>query len=141
MYVVSKDQKSDPKTQKPQEQTRLHSELAARYANQMAPVRKKKPEAGRGSLTEELEDAAPEAEGQEQELEAAELEAAEHEQEPKKSLFELPRKEPSRPTLLGGGVEADTASGAPVQPPSSASSSPAGSPAPSPFGRRSPRRG
>lgn len=85
--------------------TRLQGELAHRYAGS-TPARKK-PQPGRGSLTEDLaEIAEPEVEGEEgdQEL-AVEGEAPEVVAEPKKSLFELPRKEPIRPSLLGGGIE------------------------------------
>jgi hypothetical protein len=90
--------------------TRLQGELAHRYTAQ-APTTKKKPQPGQGSLTEGLEEVAVEGEldqhaEQEQEQDV-EGEGPEILAQPKKSLFELPRKDPIRPSLLGGGVEVD----------------------------------
>lgn len=85
--------------------TRLQGELAHRYTAQ-APATKKKPQPGQGSLTEGLEEQVVEGE-QEQEQEQEHEGDAEVVVEPKKSLFELPRKDPIRPSLLGGGIEID----------------------------------
>jgi hypothetical protein len=104
-----------------QAKTRLQAELAHRYQSGQAVGRKKKP--GAGSLTEDL---AP----QEAEVDAEQEHEAEQEQEyeqagqevvaaePKQSLFNLPRKEPIRPSLLGGGIEVDAPapSAAPAKP-------------------------
>ena len=84
------------------QRTRLNAELAHQYGGQ----RKKGPAAapGRSALTNELTEVVegeleePAAEG-EGDVEAA-APTVENEQ-PKKSLFELPRKEPSRQPLLG----------------------------------------
>jgi hypothetical protein len=101
--------------------TRLQSELAHRYSAS-TPARKK-PQPGRGSLTEDLAEAQEAEVDAEQEQEHdAEAEAPELLAEPKKSLFELPRKEPIRPSLLGGGIE--------VAPPAAAPSAPTQAPAP-----------
>jgi DNA-binding protein H-NS len=107
-------------------QTRLQGELAHRYAAS-TPVRKKQP--GQSSLTEDLAekeegdvDAEQEAE-QEVEGEAPEVLA-----EPKKSLFELPRKDPIRPSLLGGGVEVDPSPAPATSGPSAKPSAPAPTP-------------
>ncbi len=108
-----------------QAKTRLQAELAHRYQSGQAVGRKKKP--GAGSLTEDL--APQEAEvdveqeheaEQEQEQEAQEVIAA----EPRSSLFNLPRKEPMRPSLLGGGIEVDAP--APTAAPASSSAKPSG---------------
>ena len=84
------------------QRTRLNAELAHQYSGQ----RKKGPAAtpGRSALTAGLADAVEgeldeQVEGEEGDAEAA-APAVENEQ-PKKSLFELPRKEPSRQPLLG----------------------------------------
>jgi hypothetical protein len=105
-------------------QTRLQGELAHRYATS-TPVRKKQP--GRGSLTEDL------AETQEDEVDAdqepqQEAESPEVLAEPKKSLFELPRKDPIRPSLLGGGIEVDAPAAAPTGKPAAPGQAPAPAP-------------
>ena len=105
-------QNQDKKADKPQTRTRLNNEIAFRYganANVRAPRRKP----GQSSLTEDLRsDAEPELEETveqqaDQEAAAPSAAATPAAAEPKKSLFELPRKEPARPSLLGGGVDAD----------------------------------
>lgn len=81
------------------QRTRLNAELSHQYSTDVG-----KATPGRSSLTEnltekqdgeqehegELEEQEPEMEGQEAEVVA---------REPKKSIFELPRKEPARPPL------------------------------------------
>ena len=116
--------------------TRLQGELAHRYSG--ATPARKKPQPGQGSLTENLEEAQEQdVEGEEGDQELApEGEGPEVLVEPKKSLFELPRKEPNRPSLLGGGIE--------VTPPAAAAPSSPTSPAQPPTpGKKSttPRRG
>lgn len=113
---MSKDP-SDPKAE--QKRTRLNAELA----NQFGYPRRKRGEnrvdatPGRGSLTGELEE--PQVDGAEVEVEA-ELEdkdAVVPEVTAKKSLFELPRKEPSRqPLLTADNVTSPTAPAAPATP-------------------------
>jgi hypothetical protein len=81
------------------QRTRLNAELAHQYSGSRR--RGAKP-VGKGSLTQNM---APQPAAQDQE---AELEEEGGDQdaeqqvaaEPKKSLFELPRREPSRPSLL-----------------------------------------
>jgi hypothetical protein len=84
------------------DRTRLNAELSYQYARQ---VGRKKAEPGRGGMSEELGDL---AEAQvEPDLDASEHEAAsEHADaaqaiapEPRKSIFELPRRDPARPDL------------------------------------------
>jgi hypothetical protein len=80
------------------QRTRLNAELAHQYS--WSRRRGAKP-AGKGSLTENLaaepaHDPTPELDEQRGEQVAEQHVAA----EPKKSVFELPRKEPSRPALL-----------------------------------------
>lgn len=96
--------------------TRLQGELAHRYSG--ATPARKKPQPGQGSLTETLEEAQEhEVEGEEGDQDLApEGERPEILAEPKKSLFELPRKEPTRPSLLGGGIEAAPPAAAPSAP-------------------------
>lgn len=101
--------------------TRLQGELASRYAAS-TPAKKKQP--GQGSLTEGLEVQEAEVEAEQEQEQELDGEAPEVLAEPKKSLFELPRKEPTRPSLLGGGVE--------VAPPAAAPSAPTQAPAPTP---------
>jgi hypothetical protein len=124
VIVSSEHDKKDVKKAE-QAKTRLQAELAHRYQSGQAVGRKKKP--GAGSLTEDL--APQEAEvdveqeheaEQAQEQEAQEVIAA----EPKPSLFNLPRKEPIRPSLLGGGIEVDAP--APAAAPASSSGKPSG---------------
>jgi hypothetical protein len=81
------------------QRTRLHAELAAQYGS--AGTTDKAP--GRNALTEENpeHEELPDGELDEQHEPAA----AEHDEqhaavEPKKSIFELPRKEPARPPLV-----------------------------------------
>lgn len=128
-----------------QAKTRLQAELAHRYQSGQVVGRKKKP--GAGSLTEDLAPQEPEVDA-EQEHEA-EQEVAEQGQEvvaaePKPSLFNLPRKEPMRPSLLGGGIEVDApaSSAAPASKPASPGGKPsgAGGPATPAPGRSSTRR-
>ena len=98
------------------QRTRLNAELAHQYngstrrgAGKVTP--------GRSSLTEDLVEPAEadvEAEvDEQQEAEVAQAEAPERES--KKSLFELPRKEPSRQPLLPG-VSAAAPPAAPAGP-------------------------
>jgi hypothetical protein len=98
--------------------TKLQGELAHRYAA-ATPARKKQP--GRGSLTEDLaekQEGEVEAEAEQEQEQDIEAEGPEVLAEPKKSLFELPRKDPIRPSLLGGGIEVDPPAppAAPAQP-------------------------
>lgn len=95
------------------QRTKLNAELAHNYGS----ARKRTAATpGRSALTteEQLVDAVePELEEQE--------EAAEHEEpqvaaEPKKSLFELPRKEPSRQPLPGSPFGAQAATPQPAAP-------------------------
>ncbi len=82
------------------QRTRLNADLAHQYGAQV-PSGAKKP--GKGSGTENLADGAEQEEAQESERdeEVATVEGEQHvAAEPKKSIFELPRKEPSRPSLL-----------------------------------------
>jgi hypothetical protein len=114
---VARDQRD--KTDKTDQRTRLNAELAFQYAR--GGVRKKA-EPGRGGLSEELGDL---AEGEvETELDASAHEANAGEQadaaqaiapEAKKSIFELPRREPARPALPSDTV-APGAPGGPSKP-------------------------
>jgi hypothetical protein len=115
----------DSKKAKSAAQTKLNGELAHRYQSQ-GPARKK-PRPGQGSLTEDLapaEEAAVDAEQEHEQEAEVEAEGPEVLAEPKKSLFELPRKDPIRPSLLGGGIE--------VGPPAAAPAAPTQAPAPTP---------
>jgi hypothetical protein len=116
-------------------QTRLQGELAHRYAA-ATPAKKKQP--GQSSLTEELaekQEGEVEAEVEQEQEAGVEADAPELLAEPKKSLFELPRKEPIRPSLLGGGIEVDPGPAAPAAPKPAASAKPGAptqAPAPTP---------
>lgn len=145
MSVSSEHDKKDVKKAE-QAKTRLQAELAHRYQTGQAVGRKKKP--GAGSLTEDLAPQEAEVDA-EQEHEAEQENAAEQEgrevvaAEPKPSLFNLPRKEPIRPSLLGGGIEVDApASSAAPAKPASPGGKPSGSggPATPAPGRSSTRR-
>jgi hypothetical protein len=140
--VSSEHDKKDVKKAE-QAKTRLQAELAHRYQSGQA-VGRRKPKPGAGSLTEDL--APQEVEVDAEQEHEAEKEAGEQEgqevvaAEPKQSLFNLPRKEPIRPSLLGGGVEVDAPAAAPA---SAKPASPGGKPsagAPTP-GRSPNRRG
>ncbi len=106
------------------QRTRLNAELAHQYNG------RKKGAAvtpGRSSLTGELveehEPAPPDgAEVEEQELETAEEDLADR--EPKKSLFELPRKEPSRQPLLSSPFGPQPATPAALAAPAATSTNP-----------------
>lgn len=94
-------QDQDKKAGKPTPKTRLNNEIAYRYgANAGARQTRRKP--GQSSLTEDLApDSEPEIDEQAAEQPAPAQEGpAAASAEPKKSLFELPRKEPARPSLL-----------------------------------------
>lgn len=98
-------QDQDKKAGKTTPRTRLNNEIAYRYgANTGGRQTRRKP--GQSSLTEDLAtDADPQleetTEAQGTEAGVAEPQAADAiAAEPRKSLFELPRKEPARPSLL-----------------------------------------
>lgn len=103
------------------QRTRLNAEVAQQYGGSST---KRGPavKPGRNALTGELvetQEAAPDGvELEEQELEGEEREVVET--APKKSLFELPRKEPSRQPLpaspFGAQPAAPAASAAPAAP-------------------------
>jgi hypothetical protein len=113
------------------QRTRLNAELAHQYGGAL----KRGAEPGRGSLTGELvekQDVAPDgAELEEQELEGQDSVEQEVEPAPRKSLFELPRKEPSRQPLLASPFGAQ-----PTTP-----ASPAAPDAPGSTTPKAPRRG
>jgi len=83
------------------QRTRLNAELAHQYNGQKKGTR---PAPGRSALTSGLTEQPAELEEEQQEGEGEEDGAAlaePQQEQPKKSLFELPRKEPSRQPLLG----------------------------------------
>lgn len=94
------------------QRTRLNAELAGQFNSG---ARKPGVTPGRSSLTGELVET---ADGAEPELAEEEVQVAEEPQEvvarePKKSLFELPRKEPSRQPLLSSSSVDTKKPGAP----------------------------
>jgi len=119
--------------------TRLQGELANRYSAQAQAPKKKKPQPGQGSLTEGLEEQVVEGEQEQEQEQDQEVEGPEILAQPKKSLFELPRKDPIRPSLLGGGVEVDPPPAATAAKPASPGKPPA--PAPTTPGKGPTRRG
>jgi len=113
------------------QRTRLNAELAHQYGRKRGG-----PAAtpGRNSLTgelDEMQEGEVDAEVEEQEAEAPEAEQVAA-PEQKKSLFELPRKEPSRQPLPSSPVSAASKPGSP--PPAASAPAPSAKP-------KDPRRG